>query len=184
MQPKLVQQDEKFIKFYYGRFLASIDVKTMNTSEVGAYVLLLLNSIDQNERGHLPDDDETLRKITGMGPKTWAKSKSKILKKFKKNGNGYYNETMLKVIMDEINVAASLPSNTKEIHPLQQYVANFPRITKLYPQQLTFKQCELLMAQFSLKYLQSKIMAMENYGKTYPSVFITLQTWCINDLKK
>lgn len=184
MQSKLEQEDNRYIKFYYGRFLSSLDVKAMKTSEVGAYALLLFNSIDQNIRGHLPDDDETLRKITGLGPKTWAESKQRILKKFKKSAKGYYNEMMLKVLTDNLEAAAKLPSESKELHPLQQYIAKFPRISKLYDQQLTYKQCEMLMTQFSLKYLKEKIMAMENYNKVYPSVFLTLQSWCIRDMKK
>ncbi len=177
-------EKEKFIEFYYRRFLASIDVKAMTTAEVGAYILLLLNSIDQNERGHLPLDEEKLRKLTGMGPKTWEKSKDKVLIKFKKNSKGYYNETMLKVIKEEVNSASLAPENNNELHPLQKYVASFPRISKLYPYQLTFKQCEMLLAQFSKSYIEEKIGKMENNRNVWPSVFQTIQIWCKKDLKK
>ncbi len=177
--------EDKFVKFFYEKFLKSPDVIKMSRGDVGSYALLLFTSIDQDHRGHLPDDDELLRKIARVSKTAWKDKKPLLMKKFVKGENGYYNKAMLKALKDQVAIIESSPDQSPtEQHELQKYVSRFPRISKLYPYQLSYKQCEMLTAQFSLGYIKEKLVKMENTFATKPSVFATVQDWCKKDLKK
>ena len=95
------------IKFYFERFLRSKDVIGMTTSEVGAYALLLFNSINQENKGYLPKDMDLIRKMTRLPNKQWQLSKTKLMKKFNQCEKGYYNEMMLLQVEKSLRKSAN-----------------------------------------------------------------------------
>lgn len=68
--------------FYAGDFLSSPDVQAMDTREVGAYCLLLLNAWQGDLPGHLPNNEDRLRRICRMTVAEWEVSGELLLSKF------------------------------------------------------------------------------------------------------
>lgn len=66
-------------------FLSSPTVAMMNSAEVGAYFLLLLY---QWQDDCLPDNDETLRRLTRLDPVQWQESRDIVLSKFPVDADG------------------------------------------------------------------------------------------------
>ncbi len=198
------------IKFYHQRFLNSVDVSDMSASLVGAYILLLLNSIDQSPAGYLPADMELLRKTSRLPNNSWKLNKDTLLKKFtySETHRGYFNETLLNVIekkqrlSDKRRNAAKNRGKSKEerivvkekanvsvmmleVHKIQEYVdKHFINIKKI-ENQLTYKQCCMLREQYSEELIVEKLKKMENtknLNTKYTNVFITLEDWCKNEV--
>jgi len=67
---------------YAGDFLSSPDVLLMYTHEVGAYMLLLLNSWQGDRPGYLLNDENRLMRTTRLTVEQWAESKEILLKKW------------------------------------------------------------------------------------------------------
>jgi len=82
-------------QFYPQDFLSSLQVQTMTTQEVGAYILLLANSWIQKEQCMLPDDENVLRILSKLSEEEWKKSSVKILSCFEKKDGKIYNERLL-----------------------------------------------------------------------------------------
>ena len=57
----------------------------MYAHEVGAYMLLLLNSWQGNRPGYLPNDETWMMRIARLTPKEWAESREILLKKWPVN---------------------------------------------------------------------------------------------------
>ena len=74
----------------------------------------------------------------------------------------------------------------EDAHPLQLFIfKNFPLVTKIHTQ-LTFENCEALADRFPKDLIVKKLEALENRKdqyKQYSSVYITLKSWCDDDLK-
>lgn len=82
---------------YAGDFLSSPDVQAMDTREVGAYCLLLFNAWQGDMPGHLPNNEERLRRLTKMSAAEWAVSRELLLSKFPEAENGLtrYNPRLI-----------------------------------------------------------------------------------------
>jgi uncharacterized protein YdaU (DUF1376 family) len=80
--------------FYPGDYLR--DTGHLSTEEHGAYLLLLWHAWTQS--GVLPADDEMLRRITRLAPKTWARSRGVVLAFFTRQADGYHQNRMDKEI--------------------------------------------------------------------------------------
>ena len=195
----------KYIPFYFQKFLSSLDVKAMNTREIGAYILLLINSIDQPLPGYMDTDEEGLMNIAKLTPEQWSKDRTRILKKFRHNENGYFNSAMVNAInqtlfkisqeasANGITDAPDNPTLTPErgvtIHPLQEYVdKHLTNVKKIY-NQLTFSQCEKLLSfhKFSKELIVNKLKKMENvYGihTKVNYVYSTLVEWCEKEIRR
>lgn len=195
----------KSVPLYFNKFLSSLDVKAMSTRQVGAYFLLLINSIDQVTPGYLHTDEVGLRNIVKLNDKQWQEDRNRVLKKFKHNDLGYHNEAMVKAIQEQIdnierdkNANKIVGANDKAdftlhgnsgLHPLQEYIENFFTNVKKIHSQLTHRQCEKLLKEckFSDSLIISKLIKLENtFGahNRYTSVFLTLKDWCERELKK
>ncbi len=195
----------KSVPLYFEKFLSSLDVKAMSTREVGAYFLLLANSVSQDDQGYLNVDEEGLRNIVKLSESEWEKDRKRIMKKFKHCERGYYNEAMVRAIEKQIQIIVAdmnsnkivdvnekidlTPENNSGLHPLQEYVEkHFTNIKKMH-NQLTFMQCEKLIKglKFSDKLIISKLVKMENtvnIHNRYTSIFLTLKDWCEKELKR
>jgi len=86
---------------YVQDFLSSIDVQSMNVTEIGAYFLLLINSWIQEEPCFLPNDDKKLKSITKLSDTQWDSYKSTILAKFKEKGDKLFNPKLLKIYQEK-----------------------------------------------------------------------------------
>jgi len=62
-----------WMPLYVGDYLA--DTKHLTTIEHGAYLLLIMQYW---QRGPLPDDDKTLRIITGLSAQQWRRARPKL----------------------------------------------------------------------------------------------------------
>jgi uncharacterized protein YdaU (DUF1376 family) len=83
--------------FYAGDFLSSPDVQAMDTREVGAYLLLLLNAWQGDLPGHLPNNEDRLRRLTRLTVAEWEVSRELLLSKFPVADMGHtrYNPRMV-----------------------------------------------------------------------------------------
>ncbi|GAC1381080.1 MAG: hypothetical protein NVS3B25_32490 [Hymenobacter sp.] len=83
--------------FYVGDFLSSPDVQMMDTREIGAYCLLLFNAWQGDLHGHLPNNEDKLRRLTKLTPDEWAASRDILLGKFMVADGGHtrYNPRMV-----------------------------------------------------------------------------------------
>jgi uncharacterized protein YdaU (DUF1376 family) len=70
---------------YWQRFI--IGTLEMNAEEIGAYILLLIHEWD---KGFVPTNDKELRKISRLSSKKLVK----VLEKFEKVGEKYFNSTL------------------------------------------------------------------------------------------
>lgn len=178
----------------------------MDTLEVGAYCLLLFHSIDQEHPGYLPNDEESLMRISKLTEEQWNKCKRRLLKKFEHSDKGYYNKRMVKElkrqaeeikaqqISDRVIGAINSDNNFKvidkqeQIHPLQKYVSDNFHNVKRFPFQLTYEQCVALTDKykFPTELIKNKLMDMEDtvdlYKKKY-HVFYCLKNYCQRDFK-
>ena len=68
--------------FYAGDFLSSPDVQAMDTREIGAYCLLLFNAWQGDLPGHLPNNEDRLRRMTRLTVAEWEVSRELLLSKF------------------------------------------------------------------------------------------------------
>ena len=85
-----------YVQFHIGDFLSG--VMHMDSSEVGAYTMLIMAHYQAGEEG-LPDDDKRLRRITKTNPKVWKRIKETVLEKFNlKDGRWTH-----KRVIEEIN---------------------------------------------------------------------------------
>lgn len=80
---------------YTGDFLASPDVQLMGAHEVGAYVLLLMNSWQSDTPGYLAADEGRLRRICRFTPEQWADSREILLGKWPLAENGLLHNPRL-----------------------------------------------------------------------------------------
>jgi len=82
---------------YAGDLLSSPDVQSMDTREVGAYVLLLLNAWQGDLPGHLLNNEARIRRITRMSVSEWEVSRELLLSKFPVADMGHtrYNPRMV-----------------------------------------------------------------------------------------
>lgn len=174
-----------YIKFYYEDFLNSPDVQMMDTCQIGAYCLLLFNSLEQKEKGYLPINEEHLKEITRMGNNQWNNNKEAVLKKFSVSEKGYYNKKMIQVLGEDKSQEQLI--EMPRYHKIQEYVVkHFKNIQKMQ-NQLTYEQCVLLTEKFKPDIIKKKLKKMENIpdlSKRYASVFLTLESWCEADVKK
>lgn len=76
-------------------FLSSPSVASMTTEEVGAYVLLLFHAWVAKEPGHLPADEESLRKICRASKHKWKKICQKALQNFDRFEGKIFNRRMV-----------------------------------------------------------------------------------------
>lgn len=77
-----MSQDElPFFPMFPKDFLTSPRVRMMTPAQVGGYIILLCTAWDQTPRGTLPDNDEELAVLSGLGDE-WAKNKTRILAPF------------------------------------------------------------------------------------------------------
>ena len=71
-----------------------------------------------------------------------------------------------------------------KLHPLQEFInGEFENIKKL-KKQLTYEQCETLLAKYGKIKIADTLIAMENkadLSKKYVSVYLTLSTWLKRD---
>lgn len=196
----------KSVPLYFQKFLGSLDVKAMTTREIGAYMLLLTNSIDQPTPGYLNTDEGGLANIARLTIEEWHKDKKRVLKKFKHTDQGYYNTAMLKAIaealskieseknMDKLATVTdkydiSHPHKDDLIHPLQKWIEEKCTYIKRIEGQLTYKQCEALLKKhkFDPELIKQKIKLIENTKdahKRWNTVFITLEDWCLKETSK
>jgi uncharacterized protein YdaU (DUF1376 family) len=64
-----------WFKFFARDFLA--ETKHMSTLEIGAFMLLMAHYWVHRE---LPTDDRDLARVAGLDPRTWRKSRAKLLR--------------------------------------------------------------------------------------------------------
>ena len=81
-----------YMKFYVAEYLA--ETTTLNASEHGAYLLLLLAM--WRARGKLPRDDVKLSKIARCTPEQWAEIKENVLPFFQKAGGSIKHRRITK----------------------------------------------------------------------------------------
>lgn len=86
-----------WFKFLPDVFLSSDIVREQRTDAVGAYVLLLASAW---VRG-LPDHDESLQRITGLGVKRWHALRPVLLAKFQKGADGRLHHPLLEDLLEE-----------------------------------------------------------------------------------
>jgi len=82
--PALPLQTEKFLA----------DTRHLTTQQVGAYMLMLMMAWRQEDNS-LPNDDEYLARITGLGKKTWEKNKGTLLEFWKLKVNNRWSQKKL-----------------------------------------------------------------------------------------
>lgn len=100
--------------FYPKDFVSSPKVAAMTTQEVGAYVLLLCAAWVGDPQGHLPDDDELLRRIARMTADEWRASKALLMSCFEPDGHGrLYNKRLLRERMRQETHSAAQRENGK-----------------------------------------------------------------------
>lgn len=70
-------------------------------------------------------------------------------------------------------------------HELQIFCRGLKRVSNI-PDQLTFEQCEKLIASYPIDKIKSKLEKLDNYKKVkdYNSVFLTIKTWLSDDTGK
>lgn len=76
-------------------FLESEDVKSMTTSQVGAYWLLLAHSWQQEKPCYLPANHDKLREIARMTASEWSIDRRVLIDKFVVDGEWIYNARLL-----------------------------------------------------------------------------------------
>lgn len=81
----MAEDKMQWFPVYWERFL--LGTMGMSAEEVGAYFLMI---IYQWDKGFLPEDDKELKKITRVS----VKKLSKVLEKFEKIGDKYFNNTL------------------------------------------------------------------------------------------
>ncbi len=89
---------------YVNEFLLSTDVQCMNTTQIGAYFLLLCNSWTQKEPCFLPCDQKKIQSITKLSDTQWHSYKSGILDKFRQKGDKIYNPKLLSIYEEKVKI--------------------------------------------------------------------------------
>jgi len=74
-------------QFYPHDYLADRAVACMTLEQRGAYVNLLCHAWDSDDPGVLPDDDELLAGLSGLGPR-WPDHRAAVMRAFAHNERG------------------------------------------------------------------------------------------------
>ncbi len=93
--PRTSLPEFPYVPLYVRDFLDDDKVESMNTTEIGAYVLLLLRSWNQEPACSLPADDHLLARYARMELADWSAAKARVLSPFKRRGNRYYQPRLL-----------------------------------------------------------------------------------------
>lgn len=84
-----------YIPLYHEAFLADENVQDMDTTEIGAFFLLLLKAWHPERRGTLPDDDDRLARWAKVTPADWAIAKPRVMAAWKLK-DGKWHQKRLK----------------------------------------------------------------------------------------
>lgn len=77
-----------YFKFYVSDFLTDSNVRCMNTEQVGAYILLLMQAWTEEPCASLPGDDSRLARLAGLSIERWMESKDIVLAPFTRQTDG------------------------------------------------------------------------------------------------
>lgn len=120
----------KFTKItvYFEKLMDSDDVKAMTSTQKAGYMWMLFHSINQKEKGYIPNNDKLLFIASSLSVDEWRESKEVLLNKFTLCDKGYYNPVMLEEVNKEVQLRlkksnAGKASKTKKIKsPVQSPV--------------------------------------------------------------
>jgi len=82
-------------QFYPKDFIVDIDVQTMTPEQRGGYIMLLAYAWLQDEQGTLPNDDETLARLSGLNDR-WKEAGQAIKSKFELQNGRLINPRLIK----------------------------------------------------------------------------------------
>lgn len=93
--------EPNWFPFYVDDFLSDNVVDCMNTTQVGAYLLLLLRAFREKPPASLPDDDGRLARWARLTPAEWQDQKDGVLSAWTLGKDGRWYQAKLRAVYDK-----------------------------------------------------------------------------------